>query len=175
MRRRASSPWRGRHTGRSRIAGLAVALTLGLGACTQDPGPAALTTAQAQAAYEPVLARVRDQLTRDLGWSWTVQSPAKDKSWGAGQCGYATDTLRTSAAVDSAEDLATARESVARALAGTAFREITAQLTGTGGWTTVVARDDRGARVDLSSKGFTELSVSVALESQSCATTKSSG
>lgn len=169
---RASSRHRG---GRALAVAVVCALALGAGGCSRDPGPASLTMAQAQAAYQPVLVRARDQLTRDLGWTWTVQTPAKDKSWGAGQCRYATDTLRTAAALGSADDLAKARDSLARALAGSGFRDITAQLGGTGGWTTLVARDDRGARIDLSSKGFTDLSVAVDLEPRACATASASG
>lgn len=152
------------------IAALAL-LLVGVGGCDRPPAPSTLTREQASAAYDPVFGRVRDQLAADLGWTWTVVARASDKSWGSGECRYVTDTLRVPVDISSPETMQRVRTSVDKALAGTDFRDATVTLGGTGGWTTLVVLDGQGARLEASSKGYTELSLGLSLVASSCAGT----
>ena len=138
-----------------RAAAAAASLAL-LAACT---GPSGLTSEQARAAYDPVLQDVAKAAAVPLGATW------KDGTGGGTNlttegCRWFTKTMTAELDPYVVPDWTAVIEDTKAALAKHGFPP--AQETQlTGGFTGIEARDDKGARVTIQSKGTTNIRVSV--------------
>lgn len=155
-RSRRSGPLAPVATPRRRSIVAAVASLALLAGCTGSSG---LTSDQARAAYDPVLQDVARAAAGPLGAKW------KDGTGGGTNlttegCRWFTKTLTAELDPIETPDWEAVIAATKPALAKHGFPPAQeSQLTG--GFTGIEARDDKGARVTIQSKGTTNLRVSV--------------
>lgn len=159
--------YRPRRSWRPGAAALLCAVVIGAGAAgCSEPDPVPL--ARAEATYPPIVVKVADALAADFQVVWEESRPARTAvSNDDTQCRYLAPVMETTA---EGAELDGSRwdeveASVADALSGTSFEVVRSGDTEYGGWQEVVAEDDHGAELELTSKSGATLRLVVPVDS----------
>ena len=163
-------PRRGTVTGGLTLA-LSLTAAIGLAGCS-TPAPApSLDAATATERYQPVVDDLTAALTEAYPTvTWTDDSETRVTDSGDGDgCSLAIGTQRGDPSLpDTAGTWADVMTVVNPVLTEHDFAEITDNESLEGGWTGMSSTDDAGASVSFSDKGYTLLSLTVAVTDTDC-------